>query len=369
MEGMVMMNDFLKNTYGGKKVLLTGHTGFKGAWLLTWLQQLGAEIAGFALPPEQDDDLYNLINGDALCKSFIGDIRNSEELRSAVESFQPDFIFHLAAQSLVRRSYQSPSETFDVNVMGTVNLLEVLRGLQKECTIVIITTDKVYENREWHYPYRESDHLGGYDPYSASKAAAEIVVSSYRRSFFNTDTFNIHRKAIASARAGNVIGGGDRAKDRIIPDLVNALTNGKELTVRNPYSVRPWQHVLEPLSGYLLLGAKLKQEPARYADAWNFGPYIDDCLTVKELVDRAFAYWGKGSYITEPSVKKDLHEASLLKLDISKTIADLGWKPRFNSSQAIEQTLEWYRSASGGNALLLTQQQISKYNSFTDDVL
>jgi len=248
--GKMQYKEIFENTYKGKKIFLSGHTGFKGSWMLTWLHQLGAEVRGYALTPENENDLYNLINGDKLCNSVIGDIRDKEKLVNTIIDFQPDFIFHLAAQPLVRRSYEMPLYTFEVNVNGTVHLLEAIRNLQKKCTVVIITTDKVYENQETDYAYREDDKLGGYDPYSASKAAAEIVVSSYRNSFFNPADYEKHKKAIATARAGNVIGGGDRAADRIVPDIIHALETGMPVIVRNPYAVRPWQHVLDPLSGY-----------------------------------------------------------------------------------------------------------------------
>src|SRR5665213_2553317 len=251
----------LRKTYSGKKVLLTGHTGFKGSWLLKIFSVLGAEIKGYALAPENEPNLYNTIGGDELCQSIIADLRNKEKLTEAIISFKPDFIFHLAAQPLVRLSYQIPVETFEVNAIGTVNVLDGLRQLKKRCCAVLITTDKVYHNNEWPYPYRESDKLGGYDPYSASKACAELVISSYRNSFFNLETYSIHQKAIAVARARKVIGGGDWAKDLLIPDIISALQKNVRIEIRNHDAIRPWQHVLEPLYGYLLLGAKLSQAP------------------------------------------------------------------------------------------------------------
>lgn len=331
------------NLYRGKKVFLTGHTGFKGTWLLAWLYQLGAVVKGYALAPDNEQDLYNLIDGDSFCKSTIADIRDKRQLHDELIDFQPDFVFHLAAQPLVRLSYQTPTETFEVNTLGTAYVLDAVRSLGKPCVVVIITTDKVYENKEWNYPYREVDTLGGYDPYSASKAAAEIVVSSYRNSFFNPKDYDTHRKAIASARAGNVIGGGDWAKDRIIPDIIRALQINKPINVRNPNAVRPWQHVLEPLSGYLLLGAKLFEKPTEYASAWNFGPYAEDNLKVEELVQTAISIWGEGNYEI-PALTNQPHEAGLLMLDISKTINELGWKPKWNAKKAIENTIKAYQS-------------------------
>ena len=331
------------NIYKDKKVFLTGHTGFKGSWLLTWLHELGANIKGCSLAPENEQDLYNLIDGNSFCESVIADIRDKQRLQDELTVFQPDFIFHLAAQPLVRPSYQIPTETFEINTLGTAYLLDAVRSLEKPCVVIIITTDKVYENQEWNYAYREIDRLGGYDPYSASKAAAEIVVSSYRKSFFNPDSYNVHQKALASARAGNVIGGGDWAKDRIIPDIVRALQANNPVIVRNPNAVRPWQHVLEPISGYLLLGAKLAIEPIKYATAWNFGPYMADTLTVGEVVDKVIKIWGEG----EAEIKQNAnapHEAGLLMLDISKSINELGWKPKWNAKIAIENTIKAYQS-------------------------
>jgi CDP-glucose 4,6-dehydratase len=339
---MVRLQDFYKD----KKVFLTGHTGFKGAWMAAWLQQLGAIVRGYALPPEYDNGVYDYIRPT---DSILDDIRNKKALQTAIKDFQPDFIFHLAAQPLVRRSYEIPAETFDVNVTGTANVLEAASNLK--CTIVIITTDKVYENKEQDILYKEGDALGGYDPYSASKACAELVVSSFRNSFNN--------KAIASVRAGNVIGGGDWNKDRIIPDIVRALGNEQVIEVRNPVSVRPWQHVLEPIGGYLRLGALLQQDPAKYAKAYNFGPVAEDHLTVKELVEKAIAIWGNGQW-KDASKPGQLHEATLLKLDISLAKKELQWTPKLNAAQAIEWTINWYKQPAN-NRQAYTIQQINEY--------
>lgn len=351
----------IENTYKGKKVLLTGHTGFKGSWMLAWLNQLGADVKGYALEPEHSNDLYNLLHGSKLCDELIADIRDGAKLAQVVKVFQPDFIFHLAAQPLVRRSYRLPGYTFEVNTTGTLNVLESLRTLDKPCIVVVITTDKVYENQEKNYHYKETDKLGGYDPYSASKAAAEIVVDSYRNSFFNPHNYKEHGKAIASARAGNVIGGGDRSEDRIIPDIVRAFEAGEAVVVRNPKAVRPWQHVLEPLSGYLLLGAKMMEDPAKYAGAWNFGPDNNDVLTVEEVVKQAIAQWGSGEYKT-PELKQQPHEAGLLQLDITKAVQQLGWTPRMKSAEAISETIEWYRRLPESNATKLVSGQLEKYH-------
>jgi CDP-glucose 4,6-dehydratase len=345
----------LKATYQGKKVFLTGHTGFKGTWMLAWLHQLGAVVKGYALAPPNELDLFNQIKGGQLVTSVMADIRDAERLKKELLDFQPDFVFHLAAQPLVRLSYQMPLATFEVNVMGTANILDAVIGLEKPCSVVLITTDKVYQNKEWLYPYRENDRLGGHDPYSASKAAAEIVIESYRASFFNKNHSQKHQKGIAVARAGNVIGGGDWAKDRIIPDIVRALTKQESIEVRNPNAVRPWQHVLEPLFGYLLLGQKLKADPSKYSEAYNFGPSAEDNITVESVVKMAIDIWGQGRYET-PQQQNQPHEAGLLRLDISKALNDLGWKPKLNSKQAIAWTMDFYKNNK------TVAEQIEEYN-------
>ena len=354
---------FIK-TYQDKKVFLTGHTGFKGSWLLTWLHSLGAIVKGLALAPENKTDLYNSIQGDRLCESVICDIRNRERLLQEVKAFEPDFIFHLAAQPLVRLSYEIPVDTFEVNVIGTANLLESVRMLRNKCCIINITTDKVYHNNEWVYPYRETDPLGGYDPYSASKAAMELIVASYRNSFFNADQYATHLKSIATARAGNVIGGGDWAKDRIIPDVIRAIENNKPVQIRNPHSVRPWQHVIEPLSGYLLLGARMNDQPVKFSGAFNFGPHIGDTIEVLELAQLAIQSMGKGS-LSEESNTDGRHEAQLLKLDINKAFTELGWKPKFTARVAIEKTIRWYKKYldNPDSALQMLQNDIKLYST------
>jgi CDP-glucose 4,6-dehydratase len=338
MENMVELFD---NTYRGKKVFLTGHTGFKGAWLLKTLKHLGAEVKGYSLAPEVEDSLYDLLNGFELCHSVIADIMDRERIKKEILSFQPDFVFHLAAQALVRPSYELPVETFEINCIGTANVLEGVRRMEKKCSVVLITTDKVYHNNEWIYPYRESDQLGGYDPYSASKACAEILISSYRNSFFNPGQYSKHQKAIAVARSGNVIGGGDWSKDRLIPDIVKALNEGQEIKIRNPHAVRPWQHVMEPVVGYLLLGAKLCQDPVRFAQAYNFGPLPSDALEVVEIVEKCITHWGSGNFYIN-KMEDAPHEAGLLKLDISKVQAEILWEPQLSASEAIKASIEWY---------------------------
>lgn len=347
--------------YSGKKVFLTGHTGFKGSWMLSWLNLLGARVKGYSLAPQFDYELYNQINGERLCESVIADIRDKERLELEVLAFEPDFIFHLAAQPLVRYSYEIPAQTFETNVLGTVYLLDAARKLEKACQVVVITTDKVYENLEWNYPYRETDHLGGYDPYSASKASVEIVVNSYRDSFFNTKDFAHHKKAIATARAGNVIGGGDWAKDRIVPDIIRSFRTNQPVVIRNPKAVRPWQHVLEPLAGYLQLGIRLVEQPLKFSGPWNFGPFNHDNLTVEKLVTIAIEKWGSGSMKLN-SLDSQPHEAGLLRLDISKAVAELQWVPKMDAYQSIAMTVLWYKSAEENVARKLVENDIKAYS-------
>lgn len=337
----VVTTDYLRSVFNGKRVFLTGHTGFKGAWLLQILTALGADVKGYSLAPEKDNDLYNQIDGDRLCESVIGDLRDLNKLHAELISFQPHFVFHLAAQALVRRSYDTPADTFMVNTQGTVHMLEAIRNMSGPCVALMITTDKVYENPERGEAFKEDDKLGGHDPYSASKAAAEIVVESYRRSFFNPNNYPAHQKAVASVRAGNVIGGGDFSDDRIIPDIVRALEFGEEVGLRNPASVRPWQHVLEPLGAYLLLAAKMSEDPIAYSTSFNFGPRPSDMLTVEELTKIFLNYFGTGSYkdIADPHAR---HEAKLLLLDSSKAKTLIGWQPALNAVTSIEWTAEWY---------------------------
>lgn len=349
----------IESYYKGKKVFVTGHTGFKGTWFITWLHQMGAHIKGYALAPDAGNTFFDTMTSHIQLEHVLADIRDKDRLEKEVLSFQPDFIFHLAAQALVRRSYQVPAETFDVNAVGTANLLEAVNKLPGKCTVVIITTDKVYENREIDYHYKEEDVLGGYDPYSASKAAAEIVISSFRNSFFNIKQYAVHQKGIISARAGNVIGGGDRSADRIIPDIVRSLENDQPVEVRNPAAVRPWQHVLEPLGGYLLAGMLLDKDAVKYSGAYNFGPMANDHLPVKNLVQTAIACWGKGEWIDRSDATQP-HEAGLLQLDITKAKQVLQWQPKLNSTAAIEWTINWYKQ-SPDNAAAYTLQQIKNY--------
>jgi CDP-glucose 4,6-dehydratase len=349
------------NTFKNKKVFLTGHTGFKGSWLTVWLKMMGADVKGYSLKPEKIS-LYNKIKSQIDVESVIADIRNTNRLKKEILSFEPDFVFHLAAQAIVRESYKIPVETFETNVIGTANVLDALRFLKKKCICVVVTTDKVYENLELNYAYKETDKLGGYDPYSASKASAEIITESFRLSFFNPDNFNQHKKAVATGRAGNVIGGGDYAIDRIVPDIFRALSSHKTIIVRNPKAVRPWQHVLEPLHGYLILAAKMNSDPKKYASSYNFGPEDGNTYAVEDLVNLAIKKWGEGNFKNE--VKKNTHhEAGLLMLDISKAKKELSWKPGWNSPTTIAKTIDWYKKSLLKNTdiLRLCEEDIMSY--------
>ena len=354
----VELSQVINHFYKDKRVFITGHTGFKGAWFLCWLHQMGCNIKGYALAPENEQSLFSSIQSNIQFEHVIGDIRDKDKLKKEILDFQPDIIFHLAAQALVRRSYEIPSETFEVNAVGTANLLEAVNELNNKCTVLVVTTDKVYENKEIDYHYKEEDTLGGYDPYSASKAATEIVVSSFRNSFFNPSKYDHHQKAVVSARAGNVIGGGDWSKDRIIPDIIRALQLKEVIEVRSPEAVRPWQHVLEPLSGYLLLAMNAHTKYHKISKAYNFGPFANDHLPVKALVNTAIDYWGQGEW-KDTSNPNQLHEAGLLKLDINKAIEELQWQPRLNSQEAIEWTMIWYKQS---NPFEYTIEQINNYH-------
>ena len=357
MEDLVNMGDSFANSYQGKRVLVTGHTGFKGAWLCEWLLALGAEVTGYSLSAPTSPSLFDQLGLAQRLTHLEGDILEPSKLRAAIAQAQPDFLFHLAAQPLVRASYADPVRTFDVNVLGTVQVLEALRSLTKPCAAVCVTTDKCYENREWLYGYREEDPLGGHDPYSASKAAAEIVIASYRKSFFTGGPVRV-----ASARAGNVIGGGDWAVDRIVPDSIRALSARQPIAVRNRHATRPWQHVLEPLSGYLWLGARLAAAES-FASAFNFGPSHDADRTVGELVTELLRHWpGHWDDRTDPHAP---HEAGRLQLATDKAHALLGWSPAWGFAEAVGATISWYRTVHGNpsaeNLRTLTQNQIRQY--------
>ena len=351
----------VKSIYKDKKVLVTGHTGFKGSWLCEWLLALGAEVHGFALESPTRPSLFNQLKlAKRIASHTIGDVRDLDLLVRTMRRVKPDFVFHLAAQPLVRLSYEKPAETFDTNVMGTVNVLEAVRRFGHQISVVCITTDKVYENNEKGRPFRETDPFGGHDPYSASKGACEIVISSYRRSFFGTPDSPVW---VASARAGNVIGGGDWAKDRIVPDAMRALTKGEAIPVRNKVSTRPWQHVLEPLGGYLTLGAALAKRERfdEVCGGFNFGPDPKANRTVKELVEEMLK-WREGAWV-DKSDPHAVHEAGLLNLDIRKARKVLGWKPRWGFEETVKNTVQWYAAvANGANPVEATNAQIMGYD-------
>jgi CDP-glucose 4,6-dehydratase len=308
------MKDIYNNIYKGKKVLVTGHTGFKGAWLSLCLILGGAEVIGYSLTPHTQPNLFQILSLEKHLTSIVGDIRDKDKLEEVLKTYKPDYIFHLAAQALVRASYREPHSTFETNIMGTVNLFEAVRKTLSECVIVNVTSDKCYENNGYHCRYKETDAMGGYDPYSASKGAVEIVAASYRNSFFNPENYGIsHKIAIACARAGNVIGGGDWAEDRLIPDIVRSFSKNEEIIIRNPHAVRPWQHVMECISGYMQLGAMLSENPKKYAEGWNFGSDGNDVRTVEQILLKSIEIWGGGSYnVVSEGVMK---EAAYLSLD------------------------------------------------------
>jgi len=348
--------------YKEKSVLVTGHTGFKGSWLALWLHELGAQVTGFALPPNTEPNHFDLIGLKNLIHHMEGDIRDLKMVQKAFDASQPEIVFHLAAQPLVRDSYDNPKTTFDTNIGGTVNVLEAIRHCPSVKAAVVVTSDKCYENKEWVWGYRENDPMGGHDPYSASKGAAEIVCSAYLRSYFQQGARG-HQIGFATARAGNVIGGGDWAKDRIIPDCVRALSKGEPLIIRNPNATRPWQHVLDPLSGYLLLAKSLTEDPEPFSGAWNFGPLMIDQISVLDLARRFVSAWGSGRIELPAATDNALHEAHILHLAIDKAICDLKWFPCCDSETAIEWTVDWYKAWHKGceTLLSLSLEQLGTY--------
>jgi CDP-glucose 4,6-dehydratase len=344
--------------YRGKKVLVTGHTGFKGGWLSFWLKLLGAEVIGFALAPETDPNLFTAARIAEGMTSEIGDIRDLAAVSAVFQQHKPDIVIHNAAQPLVRRSYREPVETYATNVMGTVHVLEAARHTESVRAVVVVTSDKCYENREWVWGYRESDPMGGHDPYSSSKGAAEVVLAGYRNSFFSQNG----SAAVASARAGNVIGGGDWSEDRLVPDIVRGVAAGKPVVIRRPQSVRPWQHVLEPVRGYLLLAQRLFEQGRAFAEPWNFGPRDEDAIPVQQLAERIVALWGKGALKIEPEPGA-VHEATFLRLSCEKAKTQLGWRPVLNVDEALQWSVEWYRAyyEKPSAACSNTKMQIERY--------
>jgi len=349
--------------WSGKKVFVTGHTGFKGSWICLWLEHLGAKVTGYALQPPSNPSLFETARVVENMKSIIGDIRDGEALTGAMQNASPDIVIHMAAQPLVRYSYIEPVETYSTNVMGTVHLLEAIRKTPSVRAVVNVTSDKCYDNKEWVWGYRETDSMGGYDPYSSSKGCAELVTSAYRNSYFNPDKYSEHRVALASARAGNVIGGGDWATDRLIPDILRAISEKRPVTIRNPHSVRPWQHVLEPLSGYLQLAQQLFEGGTTFAQGWNFGPLEDDAQTVQWIVEHLIKIWGDGATWQFDEIGHP-HEALYLKLDCSKARMHLHWQPRWNLSRTLEMIVEWQRAyLSNQDMRDVTLKQIASYSN------
>jgi len=354
---MVNLNEEAFKFFKNKVVLVTGHTGFKGSWLSIWLNEFGAKVVGYALDPYTDKDNFNITDLSGKITDLRGDIRDYKKLLDIFKKYKPELIFHLAAQSLVRESYLNPKETYDVNIGGTVNILECCRQSSFVKGILIITSDKCYENKDWIWGYRENDPMGGRDPYSSSKGCVELITSAYMKSFFNS----YHVAPLASVRAGNVIGGGDWAKDRLIPDCIRSLEKDMTIEIRNPLSTRPWQFVLEPLSGYLTLMIKMLEEPDVFTGGWNFGPYFNSIKPVKNIVELILRKWGKGEWqdISDPEAP---HEAKALALDISKALAYLGWKPKLTVEESVVWTLDWYKQyLTEKNMYIFCKEQIQDY--------
>lgn len=363
MESMVIggrMKNF-NNVYKGKRVLVTGHTGFKGSWLSIWLRELGAEVIGYSLEAYTEKDNFVLSHLSEKIVDIRGDIRDRKHLREIFDKYKPEIVFHLAAQPLVRLSYDIPVETYETNLMGSINILEEIRSCENTKIGIMITTDKCYENKEQIWGYRENESFGGYDPYSSSKGACEIAIQSWRNSFFNPKDYEKHGKSIASVRAGNVIGGGDWAKDRIVPDCIRALEEDRDIEIRSPKSIRPWEHVLEPLSGYLLLGQKMMEDPIKYCEGWNFGPNLDAIVNVWEVAEKIVKDYGKGN-LKDISNPNALHEAKLLLLDITKSRFELGWKPTLTIDGSIELTTEWYKRYLNEDVYQLCVEQINEFS-------
>jgi CDP-glucose 4,6-dehydratase len=357
-----MSMDLFHNFFRCKRVLVTGHTGFKGSWLSIWLHELGAEVIGVSLDPYSERDNYVLSGiGDKIMADLRADIRDGEKIKRIFQDYRPEIVFHLAAQPLVRLSYEKPVETYECNVMGTINVMEAIRATDSVRVGVMITTDKCYENKEQIWGYRENEPFGGYDPYSSSKGAAEIAIQSWRRSFFNPKDYGKkHHVSLASVRAGNVIGGGDWAKDRIIPDCIRALEAGKPIEIRSPHAIRPWQLVLEPLYGYMLLASKMWEEPTEYCEGWNFGPNQESIADVWSIATKLLRSYGKGK-LKDVSDPNALHEANLLMLDISKAKFRLGWTPRMNIDQCMAMVADWYKRYQTEDVYQLCVEEIKKY--------
>lgn len=353
----MVTNNLFGGVYENKKVLITGHTGFKGSWLTSWLSRMNAEVTGISLEDSKDAEHLSLL--DSKCNSIVQDITDREGIHKAIQEADPEIIFHLAAQSLVRDSYANPYDTYMTNVMGTINILEAGRSLKNLKAIVIVTSDKCYDNKEWYWGYRENEAMGGKDPYSSSKGCAELVTAAYRNSYFHLENYGeTHNILVASVRAGNVIGGGDWAKDRIIPDMIRAASVNNTLKIRSPRATRPWQHVLEPLSGYLCIGQELLNENVQFADGWNFGPESESNQYVIDIVEKSKKYWDKVQY--ELDKDSTLHEAQNLMLDNAKAKRELKWIPVWNYESTIEQTVQWYKSFYEEDKVI-TMEQLHKF--------
>lgn len=349
--------------WAGQRVFLTGHTGFKGSWLTLWLKSLGAQITGFSLPPDTDPNLFTLARAGEGISSLFGDVRDARAIFEAMQAARPEIVIHMAAQPLVRYSYAHPVETYATNVMGTVHVLEAARQVDSIRAALIVTTDKCYENREWVWGYRENEPMGGYDPYSSSKGCAELITAAYRNSYFSPLQQGERRVAVASARAGNVIGGGDWAAERLVPDIMRAIALHETVLIRSPEAIRPWQHVLEPLSGYLLLAERLFRDGATFAEAWNFGPEDSDMKPVQWVMERLAQRWGEGARWTRDTQPQP-HEAAILKLDCSKARTRLGWTPHWRLGETIDRIVDWYRAARRGEDMrAFSLAQISAHGS------
>ena len=358
MESLEIMRKVDSTFWKGKRVLLTGHTGFKGSWMSMWLYSMGAEVKGLALEPPTEPSLFNIANVKSLLHSEIGDIRSLDTVKNAIHSFAPQIVIHLAAQPLVRYSYQEPIETYQTNVMGTAHVLEACREVKSVKSIVCVTTDKCYENKEWEWGYRENDAMGGHDPYSSSKGACELVIAGYRKSFFS----GTNPPGVASARAGNVVGGGDWAEDRLIPDILRSFESGEKVIIRNPLATRPWQHVLEPLSGYLILAEELYKHGSQYAGGWNFGPKDEDCKSVEWMINSLIKKWPeKASWQLDENANP--HEAKFLKLDCSKASFYLDWQPKWDIEYTTQSIVDWYLAWKANKSMLeYSLNEIKKYN-------
>lgn len=353
------------NPWRGKRVFITGHTGFKGSWLSLWLTSLGAEICGYALDPKTDPAMFTVGSVASILNDVRGDIRDHARLQHAIIDFAPEVVFHLAAQALVRQSYIDPLGTYETNVMGTAHVMEAIRNTPSVRAVVCITTDKCYENQEWPWPYRETDPLGGHDPYASSKACAEIVAGAYRNSYFTPDREQDHRVALATARAGNVIGGGDWSSDRLIPDLIRGFKSKQPVLIRRPKAIRPWQHVLEPLRGYIMLAEGLLAKPSQFATSFNFGPSEGDAWPVERIATKVTEMWGEGAAWVQDTVPGP-HEAHFLRLDSSRARVELGWQPRLTIEVALEWTVDWYRAYQDGrNMRDETLAQISRFSNMS----